>query len=111
MRRQFSLDRVNRAGAVVVRRKLDWINKQHIHRRLASEVGRTSLVAASHAVLQAGIGPDTTTLTGAAGRPRWQDGLYVLRVLDVVKVSARPAKRPSSPRVPHSRPLPAKGRD
>lgn len=89
--RQFDVSRVNRAGAVVVRRKLDWINKQHLQRKLAGdEGGPASLVDLALPLLREALaGPNTSAapLAGDDGRPRWQDRAYVQRVLETVKVA------------------------
>lgn len=84
------MSRVNRAGAVVVRRKLDWINKQHLQRKLAGdEGGPASLVDLALPLLRetlAGPNASAASLTDDDGQPRWEDCAYVQRVLETVKV-------------------------
>ena len=85
---QFSVDRINRAGAVVVRRKLDWINKQHLHRRLLTADGRASLARAATDELAKALPltADEPLRWSRSGLARAADDAYVLRVLDAVKV-------------------------
>jgi hypothetical protein len=76
---------------VVVRRKLDWINKQHLHRLLADTTTRPRLAADAMAALAPAMTTNPQVLPlGPNGVPRWRDAAYVLAVLDAVKVRPAP---------------------